>query len=112
MVLREAVDDRSEGFAQARLGAMLKAQERSAVGGSATGLHLLDDGVGGDVARGHVAAVLAHAVTRGEFLALAVEQTPAELVAKRIPHDGIHADEARRRGAEGKERPKPLWQGG
>ena len=66
------------------------------MGRASSGLHLLHDGVGRDVAGDHVAPVLVDAVKGGEFLARAVEQPPAQLVAERVPHDRVHADETRR----------------
>src|SRR5256885_13720121 len=50
------------------------------------------------VARRGVAAFLAE-----ELLLLRVQQPAAELVAERIPHDRIHADEARREMPDRKE---------
>ena len=96
LFLREPVDHRPERRAQLGLRAVLEAQIGAAVRRAAPGLHLLDDGVGRDVAGDDVAAVLADAVAGGELLAVAVEQPSAELVAERIPHDRVHADETRR----------------
>src|SRR5438067_9027044 len=58
----------------------------------------LEDGARRMVASGGVAAFLAK-----ELAVLGVEQLPPELVAERIPHDRIHADEPRREMADGKE---------
>ena len=63
---------------------------------AAAGLDLLDDGVGADVAGDDVLAVLRHAVAVGELLHVLVEQPAAELVAERVPHDRVHADQPRR----------------
>ena len=59
-------------------------------------LALLGDGIGGDVARRGVDAGIPLAVILDEFFHVAVEQAAAELVAERIPHDRVHADEPRR----------------
>src|SRR5438105_7156925 len=51
----------------------------------------LEDGTRRMVASGGVAAFLAE-----ERALRGIDQLPPELVAERIPHDGIHADEPRR----------------
>ena len=61
-----------------------------------SGRYLLLDRVGRDIARRRIAARLVAAVIGEELAAGAVEQAAAELIAKRIPHDRVHADEARR----------------
>src|SRR5258707_873311 len=76
---------------------------RSSAARAAAGPHLLGGGVGCDGAGDDVAAVLAHAVARGEILAFAVEEPPAELVAEGVPHDGVHADQPRRKMADREE---------
>src|SRR6202011_6183354 len=60
----------------------------------------LDDGAGGRGAREPVLPGYIRAVARGEFLPVAVEQTSAELVAERVPHDRVHADQPRREMAD------------
>src|SRR6516164_10837736 len=73
------------------------------MGRAAAGFYLFEDGVGRNIARGQIAPLLAHAIARGELLALAVEEPPAELIAERVPHDGIHANEPRRQMTDRKE---------
>src|SRR5437588_2009041 len=51
----------------------------------------LEDGARRVVARGGIAALLAE-----ELALLGIDQLSTELVAERIPHDGIHADKPRR----------------
>ena len=102
-VLRQPVDHRPGRGAQLGFAAVLEGKPRAAVRRAATGLNLLDDRVGGEVARDDVSAAFADAIIVQELLAPAIEQPAAQLVAKRIPHDGIHADEARREVTDGKE---------
>ena len=70
---------------------------------AAAGLDFLDDGVGREIARQHIFAVLVRAVFRRELFHLAVKQPAAKLVAERIPHDRVHADEPRRQMPDRKE---------
>src|ERR1700687_1573182 len=70
---------------------------------SPPGFHLLEDRVSGKIARDDVAPVLGRAIIVGKFALRGIQQSAAELVAKRIPHDRIHADEARREMADRKE---------
>ncbi len=102
-VVGQAVNHRAEGGAQISLRNMLERQPCPAVGRAAPGLHLLEDGVGSGITGDHVFAVLHRAVVLGEFLALAVQKNTAQFVAERIPHDRIHADQARGQMADGKE---------
>ena len=69
----------------------------------APGRDLLDDGVGSDVSRRGVGAGIGGAVIVDEFFHIAVQQPPAQLVTERIPHDRVHADEARGQVADGEE---------
>ena len=103
VVCGEAIDHRAERRAQRRRRAMLEGQIRAAVRRAAAGLDFLEDGVGGEIAGQHVFAVFVGAVARGEFLHAAVEQPAAELVAERIPHDRVHADQPRRQMPDRKE---------
>src|SRR5260370_7686473 len=62
--------------------------------------------VGREIARQHVAAitaVVARRIVLLEFTHLGIEQSAAQLVAKRIPHDRVHADKPWRKVANGKE---------
>ena len=60
------------------------------------------DRIGRDVAGGVVFAKIRAAVAVNKFLESTVEQFTAELVAKRVPQDRVHADEPRRQVADGK----------
>ena len=99
----EPVDDRPERRAQARLGNMPEREIDPACGRAASGLDFLEDGVGREVARRLVGAVLGDAIGVDELGTLGIEQPPAELVAERVPHDRVHADEARRQVPDRKE---------
>ena len=82
---------------------VLEAQIHAAVRRAAARLHLLGDRVGGEVAGENILAVLGGAVARGELVPVAIEQPAAQLVAERIPHDRVHADQARREVPDGEE---------
>ena len=80
-----------------------KGQVRTAVGRAPPGPDLVPDGMRGEVAGGGVAPRVAAAIARQELLHLPVQQPPAQLVAKRVPHDRVHADEAGEEMADGEE---------
>src|SRR4051794_35035908 len=61
------------------------------------------NGVCGNVARRGVTAEIAATVAIDELCKIAIEQFSAQFVAKRIPHDRIHADQARGEVSYGKE---------
>src|SRR6185437_5370623 len=82
--------------AQSRRRTLLKGQISAAMRRAAAGFGFLEDGVGGEVARQNVFAVLVGAISGSEFLQTSVKQPATELVAEWIPHDRIHADQARR----------------
>ena len=105
-VRRQPVDDGAEGAAQFCVRHMLEAEIGAARRRAATGLHFLGNGVGGAVAGQHIFAIaagVAGGVILFEFLQLAIQQLAAELVAEWVPHDGVHAHEARRQMADGEE---------
>ncbi len=70
---------------------------------STAGFDFFENSVSGDIARCIVLAEIRAAVAIDEFFQFSIEQLPAKLVSKRIPHNRIHADEARRKMADGKE---------
>ncbi len=93
----KAVDDRPEGAADLGFGHVAKAEIGAARRAAAAGRHLPGDRIGREIARQHitpVAARIAAGVVLLELALLGIEQFAAELVAERVPHDGIHADEA------------------
>ena len=94
----EAVDDRPERRAQLRLAAMPEGKPRAAVRRAAARRDFLEDGMGCMIAHRDVAPVFVQ-----EFLHFGVQQPAAELVAERVPHDRIHADQPRREMADRKE---------
>ena len=102
-VLRQPVDHGAEGETKLRFRDVLEAQERPAIGRAASRLALLGDGIGGDVARRRVDARIPLAVILDELFHVAIEQAATELVAERIPHDRVHADEPRREVADREE---------
>ena len=78
---------------------MLEAEICAARRTAAPGFDFFQDRVGRKIAGKDISAVIAPAGRRIillEFLHLAVEQFAAELVTKRIPHDRIESDQARR----------------
>ena len=99
----EPVDDGPEGRAQRRVRAMLEAEIDAAVRRAAPGFDFLQDGVAAGVACDDVFAVLGDAVGLGELFAAIVEQPAAQLVAERVPHDRVHADQPRRQVADREE---------
>src|SRR3990172_7235248 len=62
----------------------------------------LEDRVGRQVPHRRVLTKVLPAVAVDEFFKPPVEQLAAKLVAKRVPHDRIHADQTRREMADGK----------
>src|ERR1700749_4148575 len=82
----KAVDHRTERLAQRVFRTMLETQIRTAMRRTAAGFDLLSDAV--------AVRDLLHAV---------VEQPATKLVAERIPHDRVHADQSRREMPDGKE---------
>ena len=96
MLLRcENLDHRTERILQLLLVDVLERQIDAAVRRAAAGLDLLVDRVGQDIARGVVGPAVRLAVAVQEFLAIAVEQPPAELDAGRLPGRRIEPDHAR-----------------
>ena len=98
-VFCQRVDHRPEIAAQFGFRHVLEAQIGAARRTAAPGFDLFEDGIGREIAGQNIGAVVAAAGRRVillEFLHLAVEQNAAELVAERIPHDRIEADEPRR----------------
>ena len=78
-----------------------KVEISAAVRRAAAGFDFLQNRVGGDIARRVVLAEIRAAVAVDELFEVAVEQLAAELVAKRVPHDRIHADQPRRQMTDG-----------
>ena len=95
-VLCQTFDDRSERAFERAPRHMCEGQIDPAMRRAAPGGDFLLDRIGRDVARRRIARGLVTAVIAEEFAAGAVEQTAAELVAEGVPHDRVHADEARR----------------
>src|SRR5258708_12088225 len=96
----------SEGAADLGLGHMLETQKGAAGWTAAASLDLPSDSVGREIARQHVAAITAvvpRRIVLLEFTHLGIEQSAAQLVAKRIPHDRVHADKPWRKVPNGKE---------
>src|SRR5215471_20996411 len=94
-VLREPIDDRPEGSVERVARHMLKGEIHPAMRRAAPGSYLPLDRMGRDVARCRVASALVTSIIGEKFAAGAVEQAAAELVAKRVPHDRVHADKTR-----------------
>ena len=102
-VPRQPADDRPEGRFERMPRHMREGQIDTAMWRAAPGRHLLLDRIGRDVARRCVARALIAAVIGEEFAAVAIEQPATELVAERVPHDRVHADDARRQMPDRKE---------
>ena len=82
---------------------MGEGQVNPAMRRAAPGRDLLVDRIGRQVARRRIAARLVAAVIGEKLAPGAVEQPSAELVAERVPHDRVHADQARREMPDRKE---------
>src|SRR6202011_4605165 len=96
----------AEGAADFGLRYMLETEIGAAGGAAAAGLDFACNGVGREITRQDVTAVAAGVRRRIillELTHLGIEQLAAELVAERIPHDRVHADQPRREMADGEE---------
>src|SRR6185437_16065304 len=91
-------DDRAEGLAKPRFAAVAERAPYAAVRRAAPRLDLLQDRPGGEVAYRGVLAFFGE-----KLLHPGIQQPSAELVAERIPHDRVHADQPRRKMADRKE---------
>ena len=69
---------------------------------AAAGFDLLENRVTADVARDDIFPVLGNSVALRKFFHAVVEEPATELVAKRIPHDRVHADQSGRQMADRK----------
>jgi hypothetical protein len=70
---------------------------------AAAGFDFFENCVTADISRDDVFAVLGHAIVLRELLHAIVQQSPAKLIAERVPHDWIHTDQSRRQMADGEE---------
>ena len=102
-VVRQAVDDRPEGGPEGLVGHVPEIQVDAPVRRPAAGFDLLQDGVGGLVAHGAVGAAVLAAVPVHELVEVSVQQTAPQLVPERVPHDRVHAHQARGQMGDGKE---------
>src|SRR5207244_4427059 len=102
-VRSKAVDDRAEGFAKL-CGGQVPEREIDAAGRrAAPRFDLFEDRMGRDIARGAINALLVEIIIADELVSFGIEELAAELVAERVPHDGVHADHARRKMPDRKE---------
>ena len=102
-VLQQPVDHRPESGAKLRLGYVGERQPGASRRRAAARVDLAADRIRREVPGRGVPAVVLAAVAVNELLHLAVQQPAAELVAEGVPHDGVHADEARREVADREE---------
>ena len=102
-VAQQPVDYRSECVAQIRLRQVGEGQPRPARRRTAARVDFAADRVCREVAGRRVPAAVLTTVPVDELFHRTVEQPAAELVPKRIPHDGVHADESRREVADREE---------
>jgi hypothetical protein len=95
-VAGQSVDDRAERRLDLVARNVLERQINPAMRRSAAGGDFSRDRVGGQIPRRRVPGAFVAAIAVEEFLAVAIQQPAAELVAERVPHDRVHADEPRR----------------
>src|SRR5581483_7136281 len=102
-VCRQAVNHRPERRAQLPFRAMAEAQIDPAMRRTAASFDLFQDGVAAEITGDDIFAIFRDAIAMREFFAAVVQKPPAELVAERVPHDWVHADQPRSEMADGKE---------
>ena len=94
-VVEQAIDHRAKRGAQIFLGNMPEIEISTAVRRASTGFDLFQDCIRRNISRRIVLPKVGASLAIDEFFELAVQQLAAELVAKRVPHNGIHPDESR-----------------
>src|SRR5690242_3528177 len=98
----QAINYGTKGGAQILFRNMPEIQISTAMWRAATGFDLFQNCIRRDIARCVILTEIGAAVPIDELLESTIEQFAADFVTKRVPHNGIHADEPRCELTDGK----------